>query len=89
MMLGSPVVRTILVNARDRTVKESATEALARDWSKHGAQVAVFELPDSLRLQHNIFDPIRGRVGGRALLALLRELTYGQPPTALVRRMSI
>ena len=78
----------VLVNASDRTVKESATEALVRDWSTHGAHVAVFELPDSLRLQHNIFDPIRGRVGGRALLAVLRELTYGQPPTALVERMT-
>lgn len=79
----------VLVNAADRTVKESATEALAREWSNHGADVSVFELPDSLRLQHNIFDPIRGRVGGRALLALLRELTYGQPPTALVSRISV
>jgi hypothetical protein len=70
-------------------VKESATEALARDWSQHGARVSVFELPDSLRLQHNIFDPIRGRVGGADVLALLRELAYGRPPTALVGRLTI
>jgi hypothetical protein len=49
----------------------------------------MFELPDSLRLQHNIFDPIQGRVGGDAVLALLRELAYGRAPTALVGRMSI
>jgi esterase/lipase len=79
----------ILVNAGDRTVKESATEALARDWSKRGARVSMFELPDSLRFQHNIFDPIRGRVGGNAVLSLLRELTYGRAPTALVSRMSV
>jgi carboxylesterase len=79
----------ILVNAADRTVKESATEALARDWSKRGARVSVFELPDSLRLQHNIFDPIRGRTGGGAVLALLRELAYGRPPTALVGRIRL
>jgi carboxylesterase len=79
----------VLVNASDRTVRESATEALARNWSKHGARVSLFELPDSLRLQHNIVDPIRGRVGGAAVLALIRELTYGQPPTALVSRRPV
>ena len=77
----------VLVNGSDRTVKESATEALARDWSKRGARVSMYELPDSLRLQHNIFDPIQGRVGGSAVLALLRELTYGRAPTALVHRL--
>ncbi|HEY2376030.1 MAG TPA: alpha/beta fold hydrolase [Gemmatimonadaceae bacterium] len=79
----------VLVNASDRTVKESATEALAREWSKRGGRVSIFELPDSLRLQHNIFDPIRGRTGGGAVLALLRELAYGRPPTALVGRMTV
>jgi len=79
----------VLVNASDRTVKESATEALAREWSRRGARVSLFELPDSLRLQHNIVDPIRGRVGGAAVLTLIRELTYGLPPTALVSRISI
>jgi hypothetical protein len=40
---------------------------------------------DSLRLPHNIIDPIRGRVGGDAVLDLLRELAYGTQPSALVR----
>ena len=75
----------LLVNASDRTVKESAAEALGRDWLQHGATVFVFELPDSLRLPHNIIDPISGRVGGEAVLDLLRELAYGMPPSALVR----
>ena len=44
----------VLVNAADRTIKESAAEALARRWQEHGAAVAVFELPDSLHLPHNI-----------------------------------
>lgn len=77
----------VLVNAGDRTVKLSAAEALARDWSRHGATVAVYELPDSLRLPHNIIDPLHGRSGGQAVLALLRELAYGRTPTALVRRI--
>lgn len=75
----------VLVNASDRTVKESAAEALARNWLQHGATVSVFELPDSLRLPHNIIDPMRGRVGGDAVLDLLRDLAYGLRPSALVR----
>ena len=75
----------VLVNASDRTVSESAAEALARNWRQHGATVLVFELPDSLRLPHNIIDPIAGRVGGDAVLDLLRELAYGIQPSALVR----
>jgi esterase/lipase len=78
----------VLVNASDRTVKESAAEGLARDWSRHGATVWVYELPDSLRLPHNILDPIRGRSGGEAVLDLLRRLAYGQPPPPLVRSLS-
>lgn len=79
----------LLVNASDRTVKQSAAEALARNWSRHGATVSVFELPDSLRLPHNIIDPMSGRVGGNAVLDLLRELAYGAEPSALVRPLQI
>jgi alpha-beta hydrolase superfamily lysophospholipase len=78
---------TVLVNASDRTVKESAAEALARAWSRHGAAVSVFELPDSLRLPHNIIDARYGRIGGDTVLALLRELVYGEQPSRLVRRL--
>ncbi len=76
---------TVLVNASDRTVKESAAEGLARSWMRHGADVDVLELPDSLRLPHNIIDPYRGRVAGAAVLDLLRELAYGARKSALVR----
>lgn len=79
----------VLVNASDRTVKASAAEALARNWARHDARVSVFELPDSLRLPHNIIDPMSGRVGGNAVLDLLRELAYGAPPSALVRPVQI
>ena len=79
----------LLVNASDRTVKESAAEDLARQWLQHGSDVSVFELPDTLRLPHNIIDPIVGRSGGDAVLALLRELAYGAKPSALVRRLPL
>jgi esterase/lipase len=75
----------LLVNANDRTVRESAAEALAHLWGQHGAVASVFELPDSLRLPHNIIDPRSGRVMGAAVLELLRALAYGEQPSALVR----
>jgi esterase/lipase len=78
-----------LVNANDRTVKESAAEALARDWARRGAAVSVFELPDSLRLPHNIVDPRRGHVLGDVVLELLRDLAYGEQPPALVRPLPV
>lgn len=79
----------LLVNANDRTVRESAAEALARDWARHGAAVSVFELPDSLRLPHNIMDPMHGRALGDAVLQLLREVAYGERPSALVRPLPV
>jgi hypothetical protein len=87
----APLTRDIvvLVNASDRTVNESAAEALARNWLRHNASVSVFELPDSLRLPHNIIDPTSGPVGGDAVLDLLRDLAYGVQPSALVRPVSI
>jgi carboxylesterase len=87
----TPLTRDIvvLVNASDRTVNESAAEALARNWLRHNASVSVFELPDSLRLPHNIIDPTSGPVGGDAVLDLLRDLAYGIQPSALVRPVPI
>lgn len=79
----------VLVNAADRTIKESAAEALARRWREHGAAVLVFELPDSLHLPHNIVDPIHGRELGEPVLALLRQLVYGEAPSRLVRAVPI
>ena len=79
----------ILVNANDRTVKQSATEQLCRRWSAHGASVSLYQLPDSLRLPHNIFDPTAA-VGGRSIvLDLLTRLIHGEEPTPVVRRLPL
>lgn len=88
---ASPRTRRIavLVNANDRTVRESAAEALARNCAQHGAAVSIVELPDSLRLPHDILDPRRGRALGDAVLELLRELAYGEQPSALVRPLRV
>jgi esterase/lipase len=78
-----------LLNANDRTVRESAEEALAREWLRHGAAVSVFELADSLRLPHNVVDPPHGRVLGTEMHELLRELAYGERPSMLVRALKV
>ncbi|CAN5461694.1 hypothetical protein BH09GEM1_BH09GEM1_08020 [soil metagenome] len=79
----------VLVNASDRTVNESAAEALASNWRRRGSAVSVFELPDSLRLPHNILDPYRGQGGGAAVRSLLRDLAYGDASPPMVRRLSL
>jgi esterase/lipase len=79
----------VLVNAHDRTVRESAAEGLARDWARHGATVSVLELPDSLGLPHNIVDARRGRVMVDAVPDLLRALAYGDSAPPLVRPLSV
>jgi carboxylesterase len=79
----------VVVNAADRTVRSSAAESLARAWRRHGATISVFELPDSLRLPHNIIDASHGRVLGDAMLQLLQQLAYGDRPSALVSEVSV
>jgi pimeloyl-ACP methyl ester carboxylesterase len=70
-----------LVNANDGTVSRSLTDQLLGDWKANGANVSLFELPDSLRLPHDVIDPDqpRGRIGitEPVLLALLRGTRPG------------
>jgi esterase/lipase len=80
---------TVLVNASDRTVKTSATEAIARAWAQHGASVSLFELPDSLRWPHNIIDSRDGDTDSRMVFDLLRALTYGQSPPSWVHAIPV
>lgn len=74
----------ILTNAADRTVSDGATMALSRAWTAHGAAVWFYEIPDSLRLPHNILDPLHGEGGGEPVLQLLRALAHGEMPSAIV-----
>jgi pimeloyl-ACP methyl ester carboxylesterase len=75
----------LLLNADDRTVRESAAITLARDWEQRGVAVLLFELPDSLGLPHNVVDPTSGRALGNVMPDLLRQLSYGERPSPLVR----
>lgn len=76
---------SFLLNANDRTVKESAARSLANSWSRHGAPVMVYELPDSLRLPHNIVDRPGG---GPPILTVLELLAHGETPAPWVRTLS-
>ena len=54
-----------LVNANDHTVKTAPVLDVARAWNSRGAPVAVYEIPDSLGLPHNVdrSDRPRGNAG--------------------------
>jgi carboxylesterase len=88
---SSPKTRQMvfLVNANDRTVRESAEEKLAREWARHGAAAAVYELPDSLRLPHNVVAPPPNQTLAAQMRELLRELSYGERPSILVRAVPV
>ena len=74
-----------LVNANDGTVKTAPVLDLARLWNDRGVPVSVFELPDSLRLAHNILDPIRQRSDADAVYPTLEALAHGENPPAWLR----
>jgi esterase/lipase len=80
---------SILVNANDRTVKESSSEELGGQWARHGANVWLYEIPDSLRLAHNIIDPVEGASRAPMVLKLIRDLAHGVPPTTLIRPLPV
>ena len=79
-----------LLNANDRTVKAAPALDLAREWSKNGASVKLYEFADSLRLPHNVMEAARR--GGNALVVLpsLDALTHGdKPPLWAVQRREL
>src|SRR4051794_5582577 len=55
----APAVKdiSILLNAHDHTIANGAAIDLARAWHAHGATTAVYMLPDSLQLPHDVIDP--------------------------------
>ena len=74
-----------LVNANDRTVKTGPVLDLARLWNSRSVPVAVYEFPDSLRLPHNIVDPIQGRANAGAVYPTLESLAHGERPPRWIR----
>lgn len=74
-----------LVNANDRTVKTGPVLDLARLWNSRSVPVSVYEFPDSLRLPHNIVDPIQGRANAHAVYPTLEALAHGERPPGWIR----
>jgi carboxylesterase len=72
----------LLLNANDRTVKPAPALDLAKQWWTRGANVAVYEFPDSLRLPHNVMEAARRGGNSRAVFPSLEALAHGGAPPA-------
>ena len=73
---------TVLLNAHDHTIANSAAIDLARHWQQRGAVTHVFQLPDTLRLPHDIIDPRHPGSNTQAVYPVLDGLIAGvQPPS--------
>lgn len=71
---------TVLLNAYDRTISNGAAIDLARQWQKRGAVTHVYELPDSLRLPHDVIDPRHPGSNTDAVYPVLDALLAGARP---------
>jgi alpha-beta hydrolase superfamily lysophospholipase len=76
-----------LVNAHDGTVKTGPVLDMAHAWHARSVPVSVYEFPDSLRLPHNVIDPL-GRATDRSMvLGVIDTLVRGgEPPRWVGRR---
>lgn len=75
-----------VINARDRTVKSAAVLDVARAWNNRGGPAAVYEVPDSLALPHNVIDPAEPNANAARLLPAFVALAHGESPGQLVRQ---
>jgi esterase/lipase len=73
---------SILLNAHDHTIANGAAIDLARAWRAHGATTAVYMLPDSLQLPHDVIDPRHPGSNVGVVYPLLDALIAGTVPPA-------
>ncbi|MGH7615898.1 MAG: hypothetical protein ACREPM_01580, partial [Gemmatimonadaceae bacterium] len=85
MVSSTTAEALFLVNANDHTVKTAPVLDVARVWNARGAPVAVYELPDSLALPHNVIDPIGREATPGTVLPVLIALAHGERPPRWVR----
>lgn len=78
-----PAVRelTVLLNAYDRTISNGAAIDLARRWQSRGAVTHIYELPDSLRLPHDVIDPRHPGSNIGAVYPVLDAMIAGGKPS--------
>ena len=75
----------ILLNANDRTISPTPVLTLARRWLRARAFVAAYELPDSLRLPHDVIDPRQRIRRTDVVYPVVQALVRGEiPPRQLV-----
>lgn len=71
----------VLVNANDETVNRDAIDELASHWVARGGHVAMFELPDSLQLPHDVIDPDEYGGNTKVVYPVVVSLLHGATPT--------
>ena len=81
-MLPSRAEVLFLVNANDRTVKTAPVLDLAQLWNRRGVPVAVYEIPASLGLPHNVVDPMQQPGNVVVIYPTLSALAHGEHPPA-------
>ena len=70
----------LLLNEADHTVSEPAALDVAQQWLDHGAHVAVYRFPASVKLQHNVME-IDARGGNVGLVfPIVEALARGMSP---------
>jgi carboxylesterase len=67
----------VLVNANDETVNRDAIDELVAHWSAKRERVSMFELPDSLRLPHDVIDPDEYGGNTKVVYPVILSLLYG------------
>jgi alpha-beta hydrolase superfamily lysophospholipase len=82
----APAVKDVdvLLNAHDHTIANGAVIDLARKWQSRGAVTHIYQLPDSLRLPHDVIDPRHPGSNTPAVYPVLDSLIAGRQPSALV-----
>lgn len=74
----------VLLNAHDHTIANGAAIDLARRWRRRGALTAVYMLPDSLALPHDVIDPRHPGSNIGAVYPVVDALLHGTRAPAWV-----
>jgi esterase/lipase len=78
-----------LLNARDNTVSEKASLDLAQQWFDHAASVAVYKLPASAKLPHNVMEANRRGGNTEMVYPIVMALARGMTPPPPAQLLSV
>ena len=77
----------VLLNAHDHTIANGAAIDLAKRWQQRGAMTAVYMLPDTLRLPHDVIDPRHPGSNVGAVYPVVDALLAGKRPPGYVAEL--